>query len=90
MNFRYNSSTSLSSKLSVGESITVVFMNTNGTTAYYPNTIQVDGSTVTPKIQGGTAITSGNASSIDAYSFTIMKTASTPTYLVLESQTKFA
>jgi hypothetical protein len=90
LNFRYNSSTSLSSKLSVGESITVVFMNTNGTTAYYPNTIQVDGSTVTPKIQGGTAITSGNASSIDAYSFTIMKTASTPTYLVLESQTKFA
>ena len=89
LNFRYNSGTSLSSKLSVGESITVVFMNTNGATAYYPNTIQVDGTTVTPKIQGGTAITSGNASSIDIYSFTIIKTAATPTYVVLESQTQF-
>jgi len=90
LNFRYNSSTTLASKLSVGESITVVFMNTNGTTAYYPNVIQIDGTTVTPKIQGGTAITAGNASSIDAYSFTILKTAATPTYLVLESQSKFA
>ena len=64
-------------------------MNTNGVTPYYPSTIQVDGSTVTPKIQGGTAITAGNASAIDIYSFTIIKTASDPTYLVLESQTQF-
>jgi hypothetical protein len=90
LNFRYNSSTTLASKLSIGESITVVFMNTNGASAYYPDVIQVDGATVTPKIQGGTAITAGNASSIDAYSFTILKTAATPTYLVLESQSKFA
>jgi hypothetical protein len=90
LNFRYNSSTTLASKLSIGESITVVFMNTNGATPYYPDVIQVDGATVTPKIQGGTAITAGNASSIDAYSFTILKTAATPTYLVLESQSKFA
>jgi hypothetical protein len=89
LNFRYNSGTSLSSKLSVGEAITVVWITPNGTTAYYPNVIQVDGSAVTPKIQGGTAITGGNASSTDIYSFTIIKTAATPTYLVLESQTKF-
>ena len=90
LNFRYNSGTSLSSKLSVGETITVVWISPNGATAYYPNVIQVDGTTVTPKIQGGTAITGGNASSTDIYSFTIIKTAATPTYLVLESQTKFA
>jgi hypothetical protein len=89
LNFRYNSGTSLSSKLSVGETITVVWISPNGATAYYPNVIQVDGTTVTPKIQGGTAITGGNASSTDIYSFTIIKTAETPTYLVLESQTKF-
>jgi filamentous hemagglutinin family protein len=89
LNFRYNSGTSISSKLSVGESVTVIFMNTNGVTPYYPSTIQVDGSTVTPKIQGGTAISSGNASAIDIYSFTIIKTAATPTYVVLESQTQF-
>jgi hypothetical protein len=90
LNFRYNNTTSISSKLSVGEAITVVFMNTNGGTAYYPNVIQVDGTTVTPKIQGGVAITGGNINSTDIYSFTILKTAATPTYLVLESQTKFA
>jgi hypothetical protein len=90
VNFRYNSGTSLSSKLSVGEAITVVWITPNGATAYYPNVIQVDGSAVTPKYQGGTAVAAGNASATDIYSFTIIKTAATPTYLVLEAQTKFA
>jgi hypothetical protein len=89
LNFRYSSGTSLNSVLATGDAITVVWINTNGTTAYYPNVIQIDGTTVTPKIQGGTAISSGNASATDVYSFTIIKTAATPTYLVLESQSKF-
>lgn len=87
LNFRYNSSTTLNSALPVGDTITLVWLNTNGTTAYYPSTIQIDGTTVTPKVPA--AITAGNASSIDAYSFTIIKTASA-TYTVLETQTKFA
>ena len=90
LNIRYSSSVSLNTALATGDAITVVWMNTNGTTAYYPNVIQIDGTTVTPKIQGGTAIAAGNASSIDVYVFTIIKTAATPTYVVLESQTKFA
>jgi hypothetical protein len=73
--------------LPVGDTITLVWLNTNGATAYYPNTIQIDGTTVTPKVPA--SITSGNASAIDAYSFTIIKTASA-TYTVLETQTKFA
>ena len=88
LNFRYNSSTSLSSKLAVGDAITLVWLNTNGSTAYYPSTIQIDGSAVTPKVPA--AISAGNASAIDAYVFTIIKTAATPTYTVLETQTKFA
>ena len=90
LNIRYSSGVSLNTALAVGDAITVVWMNTNGATAYYPNVIQIDGTTVTPKIQGGTAIAAGNASSIDVYVFTIVKTAATPTYVVLESQTKFA
>jgi len=90
LNVRGNSSTTLNSILATGDAITVVFLNTNGATAYYPTVYQVDGSAVTPKWQGGTAPTAGNASSIDAYSLTIIKTASTPTYTVLASQTKFA
>lgn len=88
LNIRYSSTTTLNSKLNVGDAITVVWMNTNGTTAYYPNVIQIDGTAVTPKVPA--AITAGNASSIDVYSFTIIKTAATPTYTVLETQTKFA
>jgi hypothetical protein len=90
LNIRYSSTVSLSSALAVGDAITVVWMNTNGATAYYPNVIQIDATTVTPKWQGGTAPTAGNASSIDVYVFTIVKTAATPTYTVLGSQTKFA
>jgi hypothetical protein len=87
LNFRYNSSTSLDSSMATGDAITLVWLNTNGSTAYYPNTIQIDGSAVTPKVPA--AISAGNASSIDAYSFTIIKTASA-TFTVLETQTKFA
>jgi hypothetical protein len=88
LNFRYSSGATLSSKLAVGDAITLVWLNTNGGTAYYPNVIQIDGSTVTPKVPA--SITGGNINAIDAYTFTIIKTAATPTYTVLESQTKFA
>jgi len=89
LNFRYSSGVSLNTALATGDAITLVWLNTNGATAYYPNVYQIDGSAVTPKWQGGTAPTAGNASSIDAYSFTIIKTASA-TFTVLASQTKFA
>lgn len=88
LNFRYSSGATLSSVLAVGDAITVVWMNTNGSTAYYPSTIQIDGSAVTPKVPA--AISAGNASAIDVYTFTIVKTAATPTYTVLETQQKFA
>jgi hypothetical protein len=88
LNFRYSSGATLSSVLAVGDAITLVWLNTNGSTAYYPNVIQIDGSAVTPKVPA--AISAGNASAIDAYVFTIIKTAATPTYTVLETQTKFA
>lgn len=90
LNFRKSSSVSLSTLLAVGQSVTITFLNTNGATPYYPTAFQIDGSAVTPKWQGGSAPSAGNASSVDAYVFTIVKTASTPSYLVLASQTKFA
>jgi len=62
---------------------------TNGGTAYYPTAFQVDGSAVTPKWSGGSAPTSGNASSVDAYLFTVVKTASA-TFTVLAQQVQFA
>jgi len=88
-NFRGDGSTALNSLLSSGQSATVAFLVTNGSTAYYPTAFTVDGTAVTPKWQTGAAPGAGNASSIDSYVFTIIKTASA-TYTVLASQTKFA
>ena len=89
VNFRGNSGTSLDSVMSTGQSLSATFLVTNGATAYYNSAVQVDGSSVTPKWQGGTAPTSGNASSIDSYTYVIIKTGSA-TFTVLASQTKFA
>ena len=90
LNFRGNSTTTLNSLLTVGDSITIIFAAAIGATQYRPTTFQIDGSAVTPLWQGGSAPTSGNASSTDLYVFTILKTAATPTYTVFASQTRFA
>jgi hypothetical protein len=89
VNFRASSGTSLNTLMSTGQSMTVAFLVTQGSPAYYNNALTIDGNSVTPKYQGGTAPTSGNASSIDVYTYTIIKTASA-TFTVLASQTKFA
>ena len=89
VNFRGSSGTSLNTVMQTGESISATFLVTNGTTAYYNSAVTVDGSSVTPKYQGGTAYTSGNASSIDSYTYVIIKTGSAA-FTVLASQTKFA
>jgi len=89
VNFRASSGTSLNTAMSTGQAITVAFLVTQGSTAYYNSAVQVDGSSVTPKWQGGTALTQGNASSIDVYTYTIIKTGSAA-FTVFASQTKFA
>ena len=88
VNFRGSSGTSLDTAMATGEAITVVFLVSQGATAYYNNAVTIDGTSVTPKYQGGTAWTSGNASGIDAYSYTIVKTGSA-TFTVFVSQTQF-
>jgi len=88
VNFRASSGTSLNTAMSSGEAITVVFLVTQGSTAYYNNAVQVDGTSVTPKYQGGTAPTSGNASGVDAYSYTIVKTGSAA-FTIFAAQTQF-
>jgi chemotaxis protein histidine kinase CheA len=79
----------VNANLAIGQSLSVAVLLTNGATPYYLNVYQVDGSAVTPKWQGGTAPSAGNASGIDSYNFTIIKTADA-TFTVLASQTQFA
>jgi hypothetical protein len=76
LNVRGSSGATLNSILATGDAITVSFLVTNGGTAYYQTAFQIDGSAVTPKYSGGTAPASGNASSIDVYTYTIIKTGS--------------
>lgn len=91
LNIRGNSTTTLNSILAVGDSVSLVFLNTTGAvTTSYPTTYQIDGVTQTPKWQFGAAITAGNASSIDAYTITIIKTAATPTYTTFVGLTRWA
>lgn len=89
LNIRGSASVTLNTFMAVNTSLSLVLDITNGTTAYYPNLVQIDGTTVTPKWNGGTAVTSGNASSVDRYVFQIVKTASA-TYTVYATQVKFA
>lgn len=87
INFRGNSSQSLNSTLSTGQTVSVTFMVTQGATAYYNTAVTIDGSPVTPKWQG-VAPAFGNVSSVDVYTYAIIKTANA-TFTVFASQTKF-
>jgi hypothetical protein len=88
-NFRGNSSTTLNSIMSTGQSLAVTFMVSQGATAYYSTNIQVDGASVTPKWQGGFTPSYGNSSSVDVYTYVIIKTGSAA-FSAFASQTKFA
>jgi hypothetical protein len=81
--------TPLNSLMNIGQAMTVALLVTQGSTAYYNSAVQVDGVSVTPKYQGGTAWAAGNASSIDAYTYTIVKTGNA-TFTVFAAQTRFA
>jgi hypothetical protein len=89
VNFRGSSGTSLNTLMTTGQSMTVAFLVTQGSTAYYNNVVQVDGTTsgVTTRWLGG-APTAGNASGIDSARYLIIKTGSA-TFTVLASNTQF-
>lgn len=89
LNFRGSSGNTMDSMLATGEVVSATFLVTQGATAYYNSAVTIDGTSVTPKWQGGTAPTSGNASSVDCYTYVIQKVGSA-SYVVLASQTKFA
>ena len=89
INLRGDGSNSLDAIMDTGEAQTVAFLSAQGGTAYYNATVQVDGVTVTPVWQGGSAPTGGNINSTDVYTYTAIKTAAS-TFTVLASQTQFA
>lgn len=90
INIRGDSFMRLDTEMAVGQSITIVHLVTQGSTAYYNSAVQVDGTTtgVTTRWQGGTAPAAGNASGVDVYSYTIIKTGNA-TFSVFAAQVQF-
>ena len=89
VNVRGDGSTTLNSIMDTGESVTFAFLVTNTGTPYYQSAFTVDGSSVTPEYQGGSAPTSGNANSVDIYTYTVVKTGDAA-FTAFASQTQFA
>lgn len=89
LNIRGTSSVALNSILATGQIATVTFLETCGAVPHYPTVYQIDGVSVTPKFMGGTAPSSGNANSVDAYTIAIIKTGNAA-FTVFASQTRFA
>jgi len=89
INFQGDSSVNVDDMLAVGQSMSAAVLMAQGSSAYYLNSYSIDGNSVTPKWQGGSAPTAGNASGIDVYTFTIIKTASA-TFTVLATVAQFA
>ena len=89
-NIRYNASTSLDSKMSVGEAISVTIMiiaYDPALPSYYAE-LTIDGSAVTENWIGGSAPSdNGSYHGPDIYSYTIIKTASA-TFTVIANQSK--
>jgi hypothetical protein len=75
--------------MSIGQSIGLALLVTQGRVGYYNTAVRIDGVTVTPRWQGGAAPVLGNALGIESYNYNIIKTAQA-TYTVLASRTQFA
>ena len=91
LNMTAASGVTLNSIMTTGQAITFSLLITN-TTAYYANAYQVDGtaSGVTVKWSGGTAPSAGNASAVDIYSFTILKTGNAAFTVLAAGPVKYA
>jgi hypothetical protein len=89
LNIRGSSSVTLNSIMSTGQSVTITHIVTQGATAYYNSAVTVDGTSVTPKWLGGAAPSSGDANSVNVYSYTLVKTGA-GSFTVFASKSLFA
>ena len=89
VNFRGDGSNTLNSIMDTGESLTCAFLTTNGSTPYYNNAVTIDGSSVTPEWQGGSAPSGGNAQVQSTCTYTIIKTGDAA-FTALAAQSQFA
>ena len=88
-NIRIDGSTSLNSKMNIGEAVTVVIIVTAAAAAYSAN-IHIDGDpNIYEKWLGGSAPSAGGSGGYDIYNHHIIKTADA-TYVVLSNLVNYA
>ncbi len=77
LNLAFSAGTTLNTAMTTGQAMTFVFAVTQGSTAYYNSSVQIDGTTsgVTTIWNGG-APTVARASSVAVYTYTVVKTGS--------------
>ena len=75
---KYNATTDLKDKMSVGESVVVTLVTTAAAGAYSEH-ITIDGDAVTENWIGGTPPSDGGSSGVDIHTFTIIKVQSSGT-----------
>jgi len=90
VNFRQSSGTTLNSVMAVGQCMSATVISTQNSASFYNSAVQVDGTAigVTMRWIGG-APTAGSASGLDVYTYSIIKTASTPTYTIIAAFNQF-
>ena len=83
-NFRISPTVSLGSKMGVGD-VTAATIIVQSSSHYCLNEFRIDGAQtgITTSWVGGSAPSAANGSGYDIYSFTIMKTSTTPTYHII-------
>ncbi len=87
-NIRFDGSTSLNSKMSVGEAVNVVVIVT-ASAVVYAATTTIDGSAVTDSWFNGSAPATGGTSGYDVYNHHVIKTADA-TFVVLSNIINYA
>jgi|TARA_R100001443_G_scaffold68885_2_gene77534 hypothetical protein len=85
-NLRYNGSTTLDSKMAVGDCLSVTIITTANASGFSAQ-LTIDGAAVTENWTGGSAPSAGGSSGVDIHAYTIIKTASN-TYTVIANHTK--
>ena len=90
-NLRYDGSTTLDSKMAVGDCLSVTIITTANASAYSAQ-LTIDGAAVTEVWTGGSAPSGGGSSGKDIHAYTIIKVASSGTlandYTVIANHTK--
>jgi hypothetical protein len=89
LNFRGSIATTANAYIANGQSITSTYVMQTGATGYTISSVQIDGSVQTVKWLNG-IVPSVKTNSTMVYTFTIVKTATTPSYSILGSSTQYA